>query len=168
MPRTCTICNHAQRNEIDRALLAGEAFRNIAQRVSVSPTALFRHQQHIPTALAKANDAALVAHGDDLLAQLGELTAEAQRIKQKAEAAGDYRTALAAVRELCRIVELVAKLRGELDERAQHNELHLHMPEDRALRVAEAFIARHGAPKSSAELPGQVIDVELEKPSGPS
>ena len=47
--------------------------------------------------------------------QLRELTSEAQRLKVIAEQAGDYRAALAPVRELCRIVELMAKLSGELD-----------------------------------------------------
>jgi hypothetical protein len=60
-----------------------------------------------------------VAHGDSLLAQLRDLTAEAQRLKATAERAGDYRAALAAVRELCRIVELMAKLSGELDSHSE-------------------------------------------------
>ncbi len=53
------------------------------------------------------------------------LIGEAWGIKDRAESAGDQRTALACVRELCRLVELAAKLRGELDERPQANILNL-------------------------------------------
>ena len=43
--------------------------------------------------------------------------------RRKAETAGDLRTALAGIRELVRIVELTAKMIGELDERPQVNVL---------------------------------------------
>ena len=39
------------------------------------------------------------------------------RIATKAEEMGDLRTALAGVRELTRIVELMAKLRGEIEQK---------------------------------------------------
>jgi len=124
MPRTCTVCGHAEREAIDRALLAGEAFRNIAERFGTSPTAVFRHKaDHVPAALAQASEAAEVARADGLLDQLAELRADARRIGGKAEGAGDLKTALAGVRELVRIVELTAKLVGELDERHQVNVL---------------------------------------------
>lgn len=49
---------------------------------------------------------------------LNHLTAEAARLKQKAEKAKDYRTALAGVREMSRLVELVMRLAAEMQERA--------------------------------------------------
>ena len=69
-----------------------------------------------PAALAKARDAQKVADAEGLLGQIQKLTAEAHRLKSKAEDKGDLRTALSAIRELVRMVELLAKLRGELDE----------------------------------------------------
>jgi hypothetical protein len=71
------------------------------------------------------------------------MTMEAQRLKGKAELAGDYRTALAAVREMCRIVELVAKLRGELDERAEISVVNFHLDAETAKRIGETFLTRH-------------------------
>ena len=44
MPRPCTICHHPQRDALDQALQAGEAFRNIAPRFGTSTTALHRHK----------------------------------------------------------------------------------------------------------------------------
>lgn len=117
MSRTCTICAHSQRHEIDEVLLAGRGLRDIADRFSVSKSALFRHKNaHIPATLAKAQDAAEAARAEDLLGQLAYLQAEAHRIGAKAEASGDLRTALSGIRELVRIIELMAKLRGELQE----------------------------------------------------
>lgn len=135
MPRTCTICGHPERDAIDAALVAGEPFRRVAARHAVTEQAIRRHRKaHLPAALTQAQEAKEAARADDLLAQLQALTAEAHRIKDRAERTGDYRTALAGIRELVRIVELLAKLRGELDERAQINVL--VAPEWLAVRTA--------------------------------
>ena len=116
MPRRCTICDHDQREVIDAALIEGQS-SNLALSAlhGVSESALRRHKKrHLPEALAQAQDAHEVAQGDNLLAQLDGLRQEAHRIKDKAEKGADYRTALAGIRELVRIVELMAKVRGEL------------------------------------------------------
>ena len=52
-----------------------------------------------------------------------DLRSQAQVIKDSAEKKGNLRVALQGIRELVRIVELLAKLRGELDERPQINVL---------------------------------------------
>jgi len=79
----------------------------------------------------------------DSLDQLAELTYEADRIKEQAEADGDFRTALAAISLMCRIVELAAKLRGELDETSRMNVLSVHLDADTAKRIAETYLSRH-------------------------
>ena len=51
MPRSCSICQHPDRQAIHQALGAGEALRTIATRWSVSKTALLRHRDmHLPPA----------------------------------------------------------------------------------------------------------------------
>ena len=135
MPRQCTVCSHAQREAIDRELVAGTAFPAIAALYrDTSVDALGRHKAaHLPLRLVQAQGAHEVADADDLLAQLRGLAEEAHRIKGKAEASGDYRTALAGVRELVRIVEVLAELRGELDRRPVNI---LVMPQWIAVRTA--------------------------------
>ena len=60
---------------------------------------MYRHQQeHLPAALVKGKDAEEVAHGDSLLDQVRSLQGKALAILVQAEAAGDLRTALGAVR----------------------------------------------------------------------
>lgn len=142
MPRTCSVCNDIRRDEIDRALLAGEPLRDIAGRVPIAKSALHRHKLHLSATLVKAQESEQVARADGLLDQLIELTNEARRLKQKAEAKKDYRTALAAVRELCRIVELVARINGELKD-SQINVVNVRLDERSATRVAEIWLARH-------------------------
>jgi len=64
----------------------------------------------------KAREATEVVQADNLMGKITQLEQEARRLGRKAEDAGDYRGAMAAVRELVRIVELLAKLQGELKD----------------------------------------------------
>jgi hypothetical protein len=150
MPRTCTACTHSERTGIDEALLGGEPLRNIAERVSVSVTSLFRHKAHLAETLKKSHEVAEVSRADSLIDQLKQLAKDARRIQKKAEAANDYRGALAAVRELTRLVELAARLSGELNERPETKILNVTLDAETAKRVAATFLERHqigpGAP----------------------
>ncbi len=124
MTRTCTVCRHPDRRTIDQAMVRRTPFRTIAQQYGVSAWAALRHHDdHLPAALSKAQEAAEVAQADDLLSQVRNLQARAHGILDKAEAAGDLRTALSAIREARGNLELLAKLLGELDERPQVNVL---------------------------------------------
>lgn len=115
MPRVCTICVHPTRAVIDRDLLAGVPIRDVAGRHELAKSAVARHKaDHIPAALAKAHDAAAVADADDLLRQAGALRSKAISLLIAAEKAGDFRTALAGVREARGCLELLARLLGEL------------------------------------------------------
>jgi hypothetical protein len=132
-----------RRQKIEQEMLSGGSYRVVAQRFAVSRDAVVRHRRHLPAVLAQAQEVKQVADGDSLLAQLRGLTAEAQRLKAIAEEAGDYRAALAAVRELCRIVELMAKLSGELDSHSETKILNVTLDAESARRISETFLARH-------------------------
>ena len=117
MPRRCSVCDHPERAAIDAALVEGASYRTIAHQFSLSRYAVGRHaREHLPVHLAAAQEAATAASADDLLSQVEALRQKATRIGDKAEKAGDLRTALQGVRELVRIVELLARLQGELQE----------------------------------------------------
>ncbi len=116
MPRSCSICTHAERDTINAALVANEAYRTIADRYGLSHQALMRYKaEHIPPALAKATEAKETALADDLLAQVKALRNKAINILQKAEAAGDLRTALLGIREARSCMELLAEMEGEIN-----------------------------------------------------
>ena len=122
MPRRCTICTHPERDAIDRALIAGLAFRHIAAQWGVSTGALQRHKaDDLPAALARAKDAEDVAHGDDLLAQLRDLQATTLRLLTTAERAGKLTAAVLAVGQARQNIELLAELLNQLDRRPTLN-----------------------------------------------
>jgi hypothetical protein len=116
MPRRCSVCAHAEREAIDLALVEGVAYRDIPRRFpGLSKDAAARHKaEHLPRTPASAAAANETARGETLLDKVRALEVEARDIAAKANKAGDLRTALAAVRELARIVELQAKLAGDL------------------------------------------------------
>jgi hypothetical protein len=72
LPRTCTICSHPEQVEIDKALVAAEeALRTIADRWTVSKTALIRHKaEHLPLRLKAAKAAAETADGLEVMDEL--------------------------------------------------------------------------------------------------
>ena len=119
MPRSCTVCSHPKREEIDRALVGGESAAEISGRYrTVGERAVRRHRSnHLLAKLVMAEKVAEVVEADNLLDQVGDLQRRALAILDKAEAAGELKTALSAIREARGNLELLAKLLGELDER---------------------------------------------------
>ncbi len=117
MPRRCTICTHKKRTAIDKALVARQPFRHIAAQHRVSTSALVRHHDdHIPAALVRAQEAAEAAQADALLAQVCDLRDRALGILDTAEAEEDLKAAISAIREARGCVELLAKLAGQLKD----------------------------------------------------
>ncbi len=117
MPRKCTICGHKSRAKIDQALVERQAFRNIAAQFRVSTSALVRHSDdHLPSALVKAQEATEAAQADALLAQVVDLRDKALGVLEQAEASEDLRTAVSAIREARGCVELLGKLAGQLKD----------------------------------------------------
>ena len=111
MPQVCRVCRLPNRHEAEEAILAGEPFRRIAARFGASATALRRHKEaHLPAKLIKVAESREVDSAESLTDTLQWIEAEARRLGQKAEKAGDTRTALAAIREHLRTIELKAKM----------------------------------------------------------
>jgi hypothetical protein len=124
MPRSCTICEHPRRNEIDRALVGDASNLSLSSLFAVSEQALRRHKaNHLPAKLVMAQQAEEVAQADDLLGQVQDLQARTLAILEAAETTSEHRTALGAIREARSNLELLAKLLGELDDRPQINVL---------------------------------------------
>ena len=89
MGRTCTVCSHKDVDEINRLLLTGTSFRDIAGQFDLSKTALARHKEsHIPELLLKSEDIKEVVNADNLLAQLQEARTSALDLLDKAIAVG--------------------------------------------------------------------------------
>ena len=115
MPRSCTICCHDRRADIDRALVVRQPFRAIARQHGVSKDALIRHHDdHLPASLVRAQRAREAAQADELLAQVLDLRDRAEAILDAAEEDENWPAATGAIREMRACLELLGKLAGQL------------------------------------------------------
>ena len=97
------------------------------------------------TPLKGASSGASQPITDDTISVLGELeeqTREIRLIREGALVAGDNRLVLACVREFCRVAELSARLRGEIEDKATTNVMQVYLDEETAKRMAEIYLAR--------------------------
>jgi hypothetical protein len=111
----CKICIHPERKSLETSLLKGESLRSLAALHSLSHATLARHKR---TCMQAVVTAALtyttVQSGLDTLACAQAVISEATRLQSLAEATGDVRTAILALKEFKSGTELYAKLVGDL------------------------------------------------------
>lgn len=106
--------------------MRGESLRTVAERSATSPWSIMRHRKHMGAALMTSQANREKELGSDLLVRLADLEANAHRALARAERIASEegqapkvvleatKTALLALREHARQIELVGKLRGEL------------------------------------------------------
>lgn len=118
MSNACTICNHPQRGLIEQDMTTGMPNTKTAAKWGLSKDAVRRHKgTHLSAALKTVISRRDTAGAASALDRLEGLHARAERVLSAAEAEGQASLSLAAIKELRGIVELLAKLTGELDER---------------------------------------------------
>ena len=101
MSRPCSICTHSERLEIDRLLLQGTSYRDIAGRFGLSKTAIFRHKEsHIGTDLKDVREV-MVAAREEALSQIKAEEVETLETV-KAEIITEARESIASRLELCK------------------------------------------------------------------
>jgi hypothetical protein len=145
------VCDHPERHSIDEALVTDAPYRSVAKRFELSESAVYRHKtEHLPVHLLKAREVEQVARADDLLNQVRNLQAHALDILERAEKAGDLRTALAAISQARGNLELLARLLGELNEQPTVNIVALF--EHPQWRELEATIYRALSPYPEARM----------------
>jgi len=76
MSRTCTICSHEKRGDIEAAVVAGTSYRDIARRFETSKDAIARHaSEHIRASLRASEVVKEEARGLDVVKQLKDINA---------------------------------------------------------------------------------------------
>lgn len=119
MGRTCTVCNHKRVDEINKLLLSGEPYRDIAGQFDLSKTALQRHKEgHIPELLSKSNDIKETLKADSLTQQIADIREKIKALLQQAIDADNLRDAHNFVGDTLRQIELEAKLLGQIQEQS--------------------------------------------------
>ena len=121
MPRPCSICNHKKAQEINTELAIETPYREIADKFSVSKSALNRHREHLPVPLLKAaerlkaEEIAAITTGDTaVLTQVKDLGSRASRLLTECEQDKDRKHEIAAMREARGLLELQSRLMGQL------------------------------------------------------
>jgi hypothetical protein len=141
MPRNCSVCLSPERDAIEAHILEKKPYRDLAAQFDLSPSALYRHARvHIQERLIKAKDIAEIGKADDLLRQIEALKARADQILRKAESGGELRTALAGVRELARLIELLGRMTSELKASEMHSSHARYLDAETAERMAKAYL----------------------------
>lgn len=117
MPRVCTVCTHAERGAIDRALATGTPNRRIATQYGLSEASVRRHAaEHLPATLVKAQEAEDVRQALDVVQQLTAINQASLDVLKQARDRHDGELALKAVDRVQKQIELQAKLLGELND----------------------------------------------------
>ena len=123
MARTCTVCSHPEKEEIDRLLVRGDSIAGIARDFAVSEDALKRHfDNHVPKTLAASPSAKEITDADKLLSEIETVKARALSLLDKAEEAQDtrvYGPPSQYLKEFREYVRLMAELSGKLASQPQ-------------------------------------------------
>ena len=165
MSRVCTICTSPKRERVDSELAGGETPAAVSRRHHVSVDALRRHKAgHLSPALAKV---AIEKYGessarqafDTVVPRLEQLIDRLEGLLSIAEDRKSLVGGATVAREIRSALELVARLRGELDDRPQHVTVNVLSTPEFAGIVARLIGAL--APYPEARLAAaEVLDVE--------
>lgn len=98
-----------------------------------------------------------MANADDLLKQLKALRNKAISILQKAETAGDYRTALMGIREARGCIEVLMEVEGELDRRGVVN---ITVSADWVEIRSAMLVALHPYPDAAQAVAAALLEAE--------
>ena len=125
MAQLCSVCAHPERKAIDSALVSGQVSnRSVAKSYGLSYPSVRRHlAAHLVAQVAKRVQEAS-SYTDAIAADVNALREKALSLGAKAEASKDYRTALMAVRELTRLVELLHRVK--LDDSRDARDVAMH------------------------------------------
>jgi hypothetical protein len=137
--RVCTICSHEQRFPIEELLATRQStYRGIARKHGVSEDAVSRHVKagHVSQLLALAADAEQAAQADNLLDRIEALHRRTLAILEAVEGTDAHSTALSAIREARRNLELIGEVTRELDRAGTINlELTVEWQEVKAVLI---------------------------------
>jgi hypothetical protein len=163
MPRTCLACSSPERESIDRALIAGEPFRNISKRVSISSAGLFRHKNHVANAIGKAQAQHEERLGETLLDEMRRVQRKAWELLARMESEGDHRGSIVALREVRECLESLGEMLAKADTASggltQTEHFDYSVLSDEELDTVDAIFAKvagRSAPKAATL--GQILN----------
>jgi hypothetical protein len=158
--RPCTVCVHPETDAIDRAIVSGVPQRTIALQWCVSRDAVQRHaRRHLSAALAAMQTAEQADRRASLLDRVEGLIERAETLYTAASGEGKAAQALAVLKELRGLLELLGKATGELDTRPVTVVNLQTAPEWLAMR-AVILSALMAYPEARACVSGRLLELE--------
>jgi len=157
--RQCACCVHPRRATINKLLVEGRSYRDVAGRFGLSKSGVERHYSAcLPAALATAADIDDTADAATVLEQARDWLTEVRELFEQARDDGDLEVALKATTAAERWLSLVAKVTGELAPQR-------HQVDVRTLSAAEAATIPAVAALTAAYLEATVAEVGVEAAS---
>lgn len=118
--RPCTICTHPDRDQIDDDIRCGRRYRNIAERFGLaSHVNVFRHAQSHLAAVPAPREASHITDPKWLAQELSALYENLLRARDNFEQAKHITGWEKASTEMRKTMELIARVSGQLDARAE-------------------------------------------------
>jgi hypothetical protein len=115
---SCTICQHPQRQAIDQALIAGSAtLAALGQQYNLSTSALHRHKAHLQAKVNRAKDQLQENLRQGCLFWLSQALEMSMQTAQAAQAEGNVRVVLQAIRQGTSLIRIILKQDLHLDDR---------------------------------------------------
>ena len=128
MTRTCTICNHDDVEEINKQLLSGTAYRDIAGQFQISKSALERHKEnHISDSLLKSQDVKDIVMADNLFEAVQNEASVVRELRDQARSEGNIELALKAVDRALKCINLCGKLQGQIKDQNDPKPFHVRL-----------------------------------------
>jgi hypothetical protein len=133
--KPCSICSHPQREQIDRAVIAGNSVRKTAHAFDVSASAVQRHKKICMKRTLPAVTAPLPVPAYQTPAEMAIATQTARSVASRAESlvvrmeqafnecqgTGNYDTLVKCAKEVREGLRLLAQLSGQLGPNNQVN-----------------------------------------------
>jgi predicted phage gp36 major capsid-like protein len=123
VPRRCSVCQHPERQAIDRALaIDHEPYRVVAERFTLNRSSVERHKKHLAEVSAELVCAAGMAADSlardqlDLEAELRALVRAAKADLEECRKAGDRKITTQLYDKLTKQLELLGRFAGRLEK----------------------------------------------------
>lgn len=173
----CRVCDHPQREAIDRAIIAGDSLRKIATMFATSKDAIHRHKnicmkrvpgaivpvaaEPVPAYQTPAEMATASQNVRTVAQRVGALVDKMEALAQRFEETGDTNGIMRAAKEIREGLRLMAQLSGELGPNNQVN-LQVNVPTMRDAPewpIIVRVIERH--PEIREELNAALLEVHV-------
>lgn len=119
----CTVCQHPQHQEIDRALLSQATLTSLAQKYGLSISALFRHKDHLRARITQARQALVKNLAEDRFVKLHYLLEKAMDRVAALKDSDDFAKTLQGLHQVARLLKLLQEFSLRLEDVSVYNNL---------------------------------------------